>query len=247
MFLRKPTNIWRYNQGMILRPAFVCAIGMTALVHGHAQTTRLRESKPKVARILGTAVHPDGTSALGAIEIEPVIAGNPSAVALVSSLDGSFETEEMPAGRYRVGVDLGINRQPDEAYGRTYYPSGPDATKAIEIEIAPGLPGPRIVFTVPKLRPVVRSQGTVVYEDGTRAAGVDVLFSPEGGYSTAQLWTDAKGNFVHTMYGSVAYRIRSRSRYGKYESQEQLVRPADLEKSLLLVLRQIAVQPSNPL
>jgi hypothetical protein len=228
---------------MIRRTVLILAMTVGLTGFGHSQN---QAKQVGTARILGTAVHADGTSVL-CVEIEPVNADNPSAVASVSSTDGSFTTAKLPRGRYRVGVDLGINRQPDEAYGRTYFPGTPDRSKAIELEIAPGLPEPRILFTVPNRRPSVEMRGTVVYEDGKPAPGVDVFFSPVGGYSTAQMWADAKGNYVATKYGAVAYRIRSTSRDSKYESQVQVVQAADLEAPTLLVLRQVASpQPKLP-
>lgn len=216
------------------------------------QASWLDRMRGRVGRISGTALDPDGTPP-AAVEIEPVDRRNPSTVALVSRADGSFATERLPAGRYRVGVDLGINRQPDEAYGRSYYPGTPDASKAIEIEIARDLPEPRILFTVPKRRPAVEMRGKVVYEDGSPADMVDVLFSPVGGYSTGQLWTQPSGNFTSTRYGAVAYRVRSRtttltklsgtsSRDGEFESEELIIQPADLEKPILLVLHPKAAQ-----
>jgi hypothetical protein len=189
-----------------------------------------------VASIRGKAVEPDGTPAHGAIEIEPVDRANPTDIALISEVDGSFTTVKLPAGRYRVGVDLGINRQPSEAYGRTYYPGTSDRSKATEIEIALNLPEPDIVFTLPKIRPTVQLRGTVVYENGNPAPGVDVFFSPVGGYSTDQLWTDSKGGFATTEYGAVAYRIQSRSIDTKHESDAIVVAAKDLEKPISLVL-----------
>lgn len=211
-----------------------------------SQSSRPDRARPGVARILGTALEPDGKPAV-AVEIEPVDSQNPTAVALVSEADGSFATERLPAGRYRVGVDLGINRQPAEAYGRSYYPGTPDVSKAIEIEIAQDMPEPRIRFILPNKRPSVKMRGKVVFEDGAPAGMVDVLFSPIGGYSTDQLWTEDDGNFANTLYGSVAYRVQSRStpvtkinstssREGEFESEELIIQPADLEKPILLVL-----------
>ena len=188
-----------------------------------------------VSSIRGTAVHLDGTPAL-AIEVEPVDSANPTAVALVSRTDGSFATIKLPAGRYRVGVDLGINRQASEAYGRTYYPGTLDRSKATEIEIAPNLPEPHILFTLPNPRPTVQLRGRVVYETGNAAPGVDVFFSPVGGYSTEQLWTDEKGGFATSEYGAVAYRIQSRSADHKHESNGIIVEVDALDKPILLVL-----------
>jgi len=221
---------------MIKRAGFMFAmtIGLAGFGNSQDQAKQLG-----AARILGTAVHPDGTPAL-CVEIEPVNPDNPPTVASVSQRDGSFATEKLPAGRYRVGVDLGINRQPDEAYGRTYFPGTADRSQAAELEIAPGLPEPRVLFTVPNRRTLVQLRGTVVYEAGTPASAADVFFSPVGGYSTAQMWTDTDGRYVATKYGAVAYRIQGRSQDGKYESQLQVVQAADLETPILLVLRHAA-------
>jgi hypothetical protein len=226
---------------MIKRAGFMFAVSIGLAGFGHSQ------DQPKqlgVARILGTAVHANGTPA-SCVEIEPVNADNPSTVASVSQTDGSFATEKLPPGRYRVGVDLGIDRQPDEAYGRTYFPGTSDQSQATELEIAPGLPEPRVVFIVPNRRPSVQLRGTVVYEAGTPAAAADVFFSPVGGYSTAQMWADTDGKYVATKYGAVAYRIQARSQDGKYESQVQVVQAADLETPILLVLRQAAPPQSK--
>jgi hypothetical protein len=124
-----------------------------------------------VARITGVAVHPNGTPALGAVEIEPLNVENAPAVATISLVDGSFATEKLPAGKYRVGVDLGINRQPDEAYGRSYFPGTPDPEKATEVEIIPGLPDPHIRFTVPELRPSVNCEAMSFLQMGRPPRG----------------------------------------------------------------------------
>jgi hypothetical protein len=188
-----------------------------------------------VSPIRGTAVHLDGTPAL-AIEVEPVDSANPTAVVLVSQTDGSFATIKLPAARYRAGADLGINRQSGEAYGRTYYPGTSDRSKATEIAIASNLPEPHILFTLPNPRPPVQMSGRVVYENGGAAPGSDVFFSPVGGHSTDQLWTDEKGGSATTEYGAVAYQIRSRSADHKHESDGIIVAHDVLAKPILLVL-----------
>jgi len=75
---------------------------------------------------------------------------------------------------------------------------------------------------------------------------VDVFFSPVGGYSTAQLWTNSDGRFVETKYGSVAYRIQSKSRDGTFESSVITVEATDLEKPILLVLHKAAHESAKP-
>jgi hypothetical protein len=202
------------------------------------------DSRPRIGRILGTAVHPDGTHA-GAIEIESLTPGNPNGIVLTSQVDGSFQSELLPAGLYRIGVDLGINRQPDEAYGRTYYPAGSDPSEASVIEITPALPEQRIHFVLPPRRSSVKMHGTVVDEDGRREAFVDVYFMPVGGYSTAQLWTRPDGTYTTTHPGSVSYQIRAESRDAQYKAGPVLVDAADLEKPILLVLQPVPTKPSR--
>jgi hypothetical protein len=217
--------------------------GARFCLRGERQTIGGEDGLVRVGRIHGIAVHPDGSPALGAVEVEPVDASVPPTIAFISRKDGAFASEMLPAGRYRVGVDLGINRQPDEAYGKSYYPGTTDPAEAIEIKIDVHLPEQTILFTVPKLRPTVELRGAVVYEDGRPAPGVNVLFSPIGGYSTAQVWTDSKGNFSETKYGSIAYRVWANSRDGGYESRPEVIAASDLGKPILLVLHRTNPEP----
>src|ERR1035438_3966498 len=85
------------------------SIALAQTVPGEA-----KDQKPLPASIHGWAVHPDGTPLL-TVEIEPVRPGGASAVVLVSQKDGSFESKPLPPGRYRLGVSLGLNRQPCQA------------------------------------------------------------------------------------------------------------------------------------
>ena len=78
--------------------------------------------------------------------------------------------------------------------------------------------------------------------------GVDVLFSPVGGFSESQKWTNPEGAFVETTYGAVAYLVWSEvatyetsnsqtpRRVLKYMSDRLEIQPTDLEKPIRLVL-----------
>src|SRR5258707_15282486 len=92
--------------GMVL----ICA----EIVSAQAQVEG-SDSKRHSMRIRGWAVHPDGTP-LWCVEIEPNQPGRAGEVVLVSQKDGSFESPKLSSGRYRLGIELGVNRQPVEAY-----------------------------------------------------------------------------------------------------------------------------------
>jgi hypothetical protein len=190
------------------------------------------------ASIRGWAVHPDGTP-LWTVEIEPVKQGGARAVVLVSQKDGSFESEPLPPGRYRLGVCLGLNRQPNQAYPRTYYPRTQSRDQALEIEIVESESPHPIMFSGPPMRPQVTVRGTVVYADGKPAVGVDVFLSQiDDNHSTAQVWSDPKGGFEFGTYGAVDHEILSKSRDENFEATKQLIRAADLDKPVRLVLIQ---------
>jgi hypothetical protein len=197
-----------------------------------------KDQKPVPASIRGWAVHPDGTP-LWTVEIEPVRPGGASAVVLVSQKDGSFESEPLPPGRYRLGVCLGLNRQPVQAYPKTYYPGTQSVAQAQEIEIVESEVSRPITFTGPSKRPLKTVQGTVLYADGKPATGVDVLLSQlDENHSTAQVWSDSKGAFEFATYGTVDHEIVSASRDRKLEAAKLVIRSADLEIPVRLVLIQ---------
>jgi len=197
-----------------------------------------KNPKPLSASIRGWAVHPEGTP-LWFIEIEPVRSGGASAVVLVSQKDASFESERLPPGRYRLGVSLGLNRQPCQAYPRTYYPGTQSIDQALEIEIVESESPQPIMFTGPSMRPRVTVSGTVVYADGKPAAGVDVFLSQlDENHSIAQVWSDPKGAFQFATYGAVDYEILSKSLDSKFETAKHMIRSADLEEPVKLVLMQ---------
>jgi hypothetical protein len=197
-----------------------------------------KDEKPLPASIRGWAFHPDGTP-LWTVEIEPVRSGGASAVLFVSQKDGSFESEPLPPGRYRLGVSLGLNRQPVQAYPKTYYPGTPSVAQAQEIEIVESEVSRPIMFTGPSKRPLLTVQGTVVYADGKPAIGVDVLLSQlDENHSTAQVWSDSKGAFQFVPYGAVDHEIVSASRDKRLEAAKQVIRSADLEIPVRLVLIQ---------
>src|SRR5215472_2678996 len=165
------------------------------------------KQKPLPFPIRGWAVSPNG-SPLWTVEIEPVSPDGAFAVVLVSQTDGSFESEPLPPGRYRLGVSLGLNRQPCQAYPKTYYPGTRSAAQAIEIVIGESDAPLPIFFNGPPIRPGVTVKGTVVYTDDKPAIGVDVFLSQiDENHSTAQVWTNDKGAFQFVTYGAVDFEI----------------------------------------
>ena len=110
-------------------------------------------------------------------------------------------------------------------------------TQAQEIEIVESEVSRPILFTGPSMRPRVTVRGIVVYADGKPAAGVDVVLSQlDENHSSAQVWSDKKGAFQFETFGAVDYEILSKSRDEKLEPAKQVIRSADLETPIRLVL-----------
>jgi hypothetical protein len=195
-------------------------------------------------RIRGRALESDGSPA-HAIEIEPIDHRNTPTVTSGWRNDGFFESKRLQPGRYRVGVDLGINRQPSEPYGRYYYPETRDATKATEIVVADNFVTPPIIFLLPETRPSVVLRGKVVDEEGKPAPRASVSFRPVGGYSNSQLYTNERGEFHETTYGSVAFLVQCETNDRKFECAPIRIAAEDFEKPILLVIRPVTSRPAK--
>jgi hypothetical protein len=131
----------------------------------------------------------------------------------VTAEDGHYQFENLPSGRYVVGVNLRSSPHPllseQVVYPRTYFPSAVVRSEAQVVELTAGgeqrgvdivLPGPL------KKREV---HGIVVWSDGKRAKGVNVLLSnPEYGSFNAEYGqSDADGAFSIAGYEDLPYVI----------------------------------------
>jgi hypothetical protein len=109
----------------------------------------------------------------------------------------------------------------------------------MEIEIRESDAPLPIFFNGPPIRPQVTVKGTVVYADDKPAVGADVFLSQiDENHSTAQVWANDKGAFQFVTYGAVDFEILSKSRDEKFEAAKQVIRSADLERPVRLVLVQ---------
>ena len=103
--------------------------------------------------------------------------GQPGGVSLPTAYpndQGVFEIAELPPGRYIVGVNL-ENRPPSQytPYARTVYPS--DGSDALVVTITRGETFDLGEWRLPPPVPTLRLDGSVVWEDGTPAAGIVVM------------------------------------------------------------------------
>lgn len=103
--------------------------------------------------------------------------GQPGGVSLPTAYpndQGGFEIAELPPGRYIVGVNL-ENRPPSQytPYARTVYPS--DGSDALVVTITRGETFDLGEWRLPPPVPTLRLDGSVVWEDGTPAAGIVVV------------------------------------------------------------------------
>ena len=112
--------------------------------------------------------------------------------------DGTFEAEEIPAGRYLVGVNLRGTPTLSNRYGRVLYPGGGSQGEVIVV----GLGQVVDLGTLPLPAPlrVVKATGTVTWQDGSPAANFPVFaqdLGPDGQrFGGASARSGADGRFT---------------------------------------------------
>lgn len=167
--------------------------------------------------IAGHVFQPDGTALAKAnVELMPV---DSETIQRLSGDEtwadekGAYELEEIPPGRYLLGINLSSSPSNEQPYPRTFYPGVTDRSKATVIEIGLGqkLADIDIHLPPPALAHMVR--GFVLWPDGSLAKGVEIYLE-DVDYSG---WcvngcankTDNQGRFELKGFDGYKYRIVS--------------------------------------
>jgi hypothetical protein len=98
--------------------------------------------------------------------------GNIQTLRASSDPRGTFEFSEVPPGRYVVGVDLTRRMDAQVVFPATFHPGSSDAALATIVQLEAGERRDLEPMTLPSARRSYRLTGTVVFEDGSPAAGV---------------------------------------------------------------------------
>jgi 5-hydroxyisourate hydrolase-like protein (transthyretin family) len=113
--------------------------------------------------------------------------------------EGRFEIEQMPPGRYLLGVNLENRPDHEHPYPRTYYPGVAARVEATVIEIGLGQKQSVRELRLPSRLVERTAQGIVVWPDGTPATGAEVYMTHinRPGYSVSgTAKADAQGRFM---------------------------------------------------
>lgn len=167
-------------------------------------------------RISGRVLKPDGTG-LGRAEVQLIrfeSADAPVARAAQNTWadkDGSYELEQLPPGRYLVGVNISETPDKDLPYPKTFYPGVQERGRATVIEIGLGEKLAGIDIQLPQRLPERSLRGFVVWPDGSLAAGVDIyladLNDPNTCVNGCDTRTDAQGRFVLHGFAGYTYKV----------------------------------------
>jgi hypothetical protein len=177
--------------------------------NGHACVER-NVSLGHGGRIIGQAIDGKGRGVSG-VRID--IIGSESRLpvpheswaARDTASDGFFELRWLPPGRYLVGVNFQDHPTEYRPYPMSVYPGG--GAPPHTIEVSPGQVVDLGRWELPPPVPVVRIAGTVVWRDGTPAAGVHVGLWDETGSPPGD-WARGAGSKMSDMHGRFTIEAR---------------------------------------
>lgn len=182
------------------------------------------------SRITGHVFKPDGTALAKAnVELMPVeletiqrLRGDET----WADEKGKYELEEIPPGRYLLGINLSSSPSDEQPYPRTFYPGVTSRSTATVIEIGLGeklkdidihLPAEAVSYTV---------RGFVVWADGSLARSVDVYLEdvdyPGWCVNGCEFRTDNQGRFELKGYAGYKYRVVSTAEKPAAEGKEKV-------------------------
>jgi 5-hydroxyisourate hydrolase-like protein (transthyretin family) len=122
--------------------------------------------------------------------------------------DGRYEIGPLPPGEYQLGVNVESPPRPELPYPTTYFPGVPTRAEAGTVVLHEGEIG-RANFVLPPKLARVTISGSVVFEDGTPAPGIDVRLSTGEDQFVALARTDAAGSFTLTGLSGMTYSVRA--------------------------------------
>jgi len=125
---------------------------------------------------------------------------------------GRFEFTEVPPGRYVIGVDLVRRMDAKVVFPTTFYPGTADPAKATILQLEGGQARELDPMSLPQSRTPYQLTGTVVFEDGSPAAGA--FISLADGVATFRqvavgIKTGPDGAFSFLVHDGLSYIARA--------------------------------------
>lgn len=115
-----------------------------------------------------------------------------------SDENGEFVIDEIAPGNYILVANEDGKRDPDEPFGRLYFPGVKDASNAAVILVEAGKHVTGQVLQIPRTDELVMIEGVLVYSDDTPVKNEYVEFSPDDStsFDESRVRTDNNGRFV---------------------------------------------------
>jgi len=169
------------------------------------------------SRITGHVFKPDGT-AMAKANVE-LMTLERDAIQRLSGDEtwadekGEYELEEIPPGRYLLGINLSSSPDDEQPYPRTFYPGVTDRSRATVIEIGLGQKLKDIDIHLPPQAIAYLVRGFVVWPDGSLAKAVDIYLEdvdyPGWCVNGCAGKTDEQGRFELKGFAGYKYRVVS--------------------------------------
>jgi len=139
---------------------------------------------------------------------------------------GEYELEEIPPGRYLLGINLSSSPSNEQPYPRTFYPGVTDRSTATVIEIGLGQKLKDIDIHLPPQSIAHLICGFVVWPDGSLAKGVDIYLEdvdyPGWCVNGCNTRTDQQGRFELKGFDGYKYRVVSTAEKSSIDGKEKV-------------------------
>ena len=164
-------------------------------------------------KIANTTVDPIKPLALALIDVDALdespVRNYHTALAVAT---GDVTWEQVPPGRYVIGLNVAYEPNPERPYLPTFYPGTSDAKSAKVIDIALGQRVEVPAFSIPPPRSLLTVRGTVVRTDSRVVAGASVMLVSAEPHSKGRVAASARsandGRFALSAVEGVRYRVR---------------------------------------
>jgi hypothetical protein len=124
--------------------------------------------------------------------------------------NGRYEFEDVPAGRYLIGVNIAFAPDADAPYPSTYFPNVQDPAQATIIDLEEGQSLDNYNINLPAKLPARTIRGRVLFETGQPVINgvitlVDLNYPKEEIAGKAE--TDVQGRFILTGFKNRRYKV----------------------------------------
>lgn len=129
-----------------------------------------------------------------------------------TAANGGFEFLDVSPGRYVVGVDVTRTIEDGVIFPATFHPGTPDPALATHVELIAAQHHELEPMTLPPARRQLRLSGSVLFADGTPAAGASIVLQDGRGTFRQVAWgtaTRSDGTFSFVAHEGLSYVVHA--------------------------------------